>query len=389
MTESNLNLSQGSDDTQFSAQNIEQVLDILGAEVANLSDARSQETAQANVNQLRNLMLQAGVVPTVADSGDVSLSVSDDLRSFSKMQSVTPQIGGVATRAMDVASRVQNLGFVEFTAGLINGTFDAIIGATIKQMQAYAALVADLAKTLVQFQAENVSDAQINAHLSNRYPDGAGGTSIRTGYTFIATVADAVNGITAKTDRENMLAVVDALVLETKGLGAGKLTRVMLGFLELTSTGAEPSQTRALMLFTEAEVVLVRKAIGVTLASSMMDHLRVMAREGMARIVITEGSIRTKLTFSVVSNEEQKTQQAKFRSDSFNVGGSARARWGWGSAAIGSNYSKLNVNTVNEVSTASITVNTEMIGEVNLKFKTETFASFEAPVVTAIAPATA
>jgi hypothetical protein len=285
-----------------------------------------------------------------------------------------------------VASRVQNLGFVEFTAGLINGTFDAIIGATIKQMQAYAALVADLAKTLAQFQAENVSDIQINAHLSNRYPDGAGATSIRSTYTFTDTAADVASiGIATKPALDNMLAVVDALVLETKG----KLTRTLLGFLELGSTGAEPTQTRTVKSFTALEVALVRKTIGVMLASSMMDHLRVMAREGMARIVITEGSIRTKLTFSVVSTEEQKIQQAKYHQDSFSVGVRARAGWGWGSASVGANYSTLNVNTVNEASTASITVNTEMIGEVNLKFKTETFASFEAPVVTAIAPATA
>ncbi|HEY0095210.1 MAG TPA: hypothetical protein VGB96_12840, partial [Archangium sp.] len=37
------------------------------------------------------------------------------------------------TTAVDAAKSVQNLGFVEFTTGLINGTFDAIISATIKQ----------------------------------------------------------------------------------------------------------------------------------------------------------------------------------------------------------------------------------------------------------------
>ena len=181
MTESNLNLSQGSDDMPFSAPNIEQALDILSAEAGNLSDAQYQETALANVNLLRDLMRQTGVAPTPMMANLKGGSITKD-----------SEIGSAANAAMNVASQVQNLGFVEFTTGLINGTCDAIVGATIKQMEAYAALVADLAKTLSQFQAENVPDAQINAYLSNRYPDGAGGTSIRTDYTFSDTAADAV-----------------------------------------------------------------------------------------------------------------------------------------------------------------------------------------------------
>ena len=221
MTESNLNLSQGSDDMPFSAPNIEQALDILSAEAGNLSDAQYQETALANVNLLRDLMRQSGVTPTpmMANLGG---SISGD-----------SGIGSAANAAMNVASRVQNLGFVEFTVGLINGTFDAIVGATIKQMEAYAALVADLAKTLSQFQAENVPDAQINAYLSNRYPDGAGGTSIRTDYIFSETAADSVNGIVKKTAPENMRAVIDALILETAGLEDNRLTHVKLGVQDL------------------------------------------------------------------------------------------------------------------------------------------------------------
>jgi hypothetical protein len=139
MTESNLNLSQNSDDLQFSAQNIEQALDILTAEAGNLSDAQYQETALANVNLLRDLMRQTGVAPTM-ENLERPISATRDM----KMKSTRGETKSAAGRGMDVASQVQNLGFVEFTAGLINGTFDAIVGATIKQMEAYAALVRNL-----------------------------------------------------------------------------------------------------------------------------------------------------------------------------------------------------------------------------------------------------
>ncbi len=352
MTESNL--SQGSEDMPFSAPNIEQALDILTAEAANLSDTQNQKTALANVNLLRDLIGQTRVAPM----------------SMPAPMMEAAAVGDTAARAMDVAKQVQNLGFVEFTAGLINGTFDAIIGATIKQMKAYAELVADLAKTLAQFQAENISDAQVNAHLSNRYPDGQGGTSVRSNYTFKDTTANLAEGVEAKTASEKMQAVVEALISETAGLKAPAvpLTRTSLGIAQ----GDTP------ITFTDAQVAMIRRAIGLTLASNMMDHLRAMAREGMARIVITEGSIRTKLTFNVNSTEVQATQKAKYDRESFGANIRGSAGWGWGRVSAGASYSNLNVNTVNESSFDSLTMSTEMIGEVNLKFKTETFP----PIVT-------
>jgi len=348
MTESNLNLSQGSDDMPLSAPNIEQALDILTAEAANLSDTQNQKTALANVNLLRDLIGQTRVAP---------MSMPAPIARAA--------LGGTANSGMGVAKQVQDLGFVEFTAGLINGTFDAIIGATIKQMKAYAELVADLAKTLAQFQAENISDAQVNAHLSNRYPDGQGGTSVRSDYTFQATAANPAEGIEAKTASEKMQAVVETLISETAVLKAPAvpLTRTNLG---ITS---EATLTK----FTDVQIALIRKAIGQTLASNMMDHLRAMAREGMARIVITDGSIHTKLTFNVTSTEEQKTQKDKYNSQSFGASIRGSAGWGWGRVSASASYSNFSVNTVNESSFDLLTMSTEMIGEVNLKFKTETF----------------
>jgi len=354
MTESNLNLSQGSDDMPFSAPNIEQALDILTAEAANLSDTQTQKTALANVNLLRDLIGQTRVAPMSTPAPMMEAAA----------------VGDTAARGIDVAKQVQNLGFVEFTAGLINGTFDAIIGATIKQMKAYAELVADLAKTLAQFQAENISDAQVNAHLSNRYPDGQGGTSVRSNYTFQATAADPANGVTGSTASQNLQAVVEALISETAVLKAPAvpLTRTTLG-IALADTP---------ITFSPAQIGQIRLAIGQTLASNMLDHLRAMAREGMARIVITDGSIRTKLTFKVTSTEVQATQKSKYDSQSFGANIRGSAGWGWGRVSASASYSNFSVNTVNESSFDSLTMSTEMIGEVNIKFKTETFP----PIVT-------
>ena len=256
---------------------------------------------------------------------------------------------------------MQNLGFVEFTAGLINGTFDAIVGATIKQMEAYAALVADVVKSLDQFRAENVSDDQINAHLSNRYPDGKGGTSITKDYKFEPTTD---GGVTTTADQRKQ-AVADALIKETAGLGAKNALTGSLSTIVL-----------------EDEVKKIRAAIGLMLASSKMDHLRAMAREGMARIVITEGFINTKLTFKVDTTETDIKQASQYLANS--RGGSvsgyyAGKKWG---VSGGFANSRINISTVNETNYNNTNMVAEMIGEVNIKFKTETFAPFEPPIVT-------
>jgi len=267
---------------------------------------------------------------------------------------------------VNALQQVQNLGFVEFTAGLINGTFDAIIGATVKQMEAYASLVADLAKTLAEFKAENVTDSQISAHLASRYPDGAGGTSVRPAYEFTATVADPSTGVLARSAHQKLLDVAAALVQETK---TNKVPLQFAGADEIVAGATK---------FTQSQVTLARAAVGEMLAISMIEHLRAMAREGMARIVITDGELTSKLTFNVTATAEQEAQRTQYNQSQYNS--NVRGGWGWRSWGYryNSNYSQLNVSTVNESSHDKVTMNAEIIGMVKLKFRTESYP----PVVT-------
>ncbi|NEO47174.1 MAG: hypothetical protein F6K55_24840 [Moorea sp. SIO4A3] len=190
------------------------------------------------------------------------------------------------------AKQVQELGFTEFTAGLINSTFDAIMGATIKQMEAYRELVANLAKTLAQFQAENVSDAHITDHLAQHYPDGQGGTVVRPNYTFKTIPANPNTGTQEKAGNHLLREVAQALEAETINL-TNPLTLTI-----------QENQER----FFTSQVQEIRSKIGELLATNMIiEHLRAIAREGMARIVVTDGEILSKLTFNVTATEQQTT----------------------------------------------------------------------------------
>ncbi|HZH75153.1 MAG TPA: hypothetical protein VEY88_03910 [Archangium sp.] len=267
---------------------------------------------------------------------------------------------------MSAIKEVQNLGFVEFTAGLINGTFDAIIGATVKQMEAYSKLVADLAKTLADFKADNVTDAQITAHLAARYPDGVGGTSVRSNFTFTDTPADPVAGTPAKLAHDKLVEVSKALIQETK---SNKVPLKFDGANEIVAGATS---------FTTAQVDLVRLAIGEMLAISMIEHLRAMAREGMARIVITNGELLSKLTFKVTATSEQETQRSRYQETELNAnvrGGFGGKSWG---VKFSASYNNLNVSTVNESTHDKVTMDAEIIGMVKLNFRTESYP----PIVT-------
>jgi hypothetical protein len=66
---------------------------------------------------------------------------------------------------------IQSVAFPEFVAGLIDGVFNAIVSASIKQMEAYSELVKNVAKSVDQFMKDNVSENQARDYLVDRYPD--------------------------------------------------------------------------------------------------------------------------------------------------------------------------------------------------------------------------
>ncbi|PTL85502.1 hypothetical protein [Vitiosangium sp. GDMCC 1.1324] len=320
--------------------------------VASIPDARQRQEVREAVGQAVHSAIQQLAT-----------------RPASSQRAIAPTaIGDATTTAADAVSRVKDLGFVAFTTGLIDGTFNAITTATVKQMQAYADLVASLAKSLTEFQAENVTTAEINSHLANQYPDGSGGTSIRTKYIFKATPEDADKGIPPRTAKENLTLVGEALVRDTSTLldpaGAPLLT---------FDPDRDSVSGSGGISFTSEWVKTARNVVGRQLARNMIEHLRAMAREGMARIVITNGELLSKLTFRVESSEVEQKRESDYRSERMSA--SVRTRFGGGffGASLNASYDSMKVTTVDTESFDSVTMSAEIIGQVKLNFRTETF----------------
>jgi hypothetical protein len=65
---------------------------------------------------------------------------------------------------------VADVDFPDFVSSLLNSVFDGIVDSSIKQMEAYAKLVAGVAKSLDKFTDKNISDNEARDHLQDRLP---------------------------------------------------------------------------------------------------------------------------------------------------------------------------------------------------------------------------
>lgn len=76
-------------------------------------------------------------------------------------------------RVLDASSAaealLQQVDFPEFVGDLIQGTFNAIVDASIEQMKAYGKLVEQVAKTVDRFKEDSIGDAQARDWLTQRF----------------------------------------------------------------------------------------------------------------------------------------------------------------------------------------------------------------------------
>ena len=81
-----------------------------------------------------------------------------------------PKPPATETIARRAGAMVNEIDFPGFVAQLVHGTFDAIVDASIRQMESYSSLVSAVAKTVDQFTEENVTLNQARDWLTSRYP---------------------------------------------------------------------------------------------------------------------------------------------------------------------------------------------------------------------------
>jgi hypothetical protein len=219
--------------------------------------------------------------------------------------------------------------FPKFVADLIKGTYQAIVDSSIKQMEAYAELISNVAKTVKDFENDNITDNQARDYLVSTYPGHFKVQSDDTGAKVV--VAPGADQKPAPNFQNDLGLTEDVQVSDT-----------------------------------DAEEKLV-PAARRKLAENRHQLLSTMVMMGVNRIVVTSGHIRAGLTFRIDAHDHATASTAsEFDEQNTTVAGS----WfGFGGAATANSLTY--VSTSKRDSTDDLDVHADLTGEVDLKFKSD------------------
>lgn len=263
-----------------------------------------------------------------------------------------------------VASQLDNIGFPEFTANLINSVYDALLSGTLKQMEAYQELLSSVSKTLEEFQEANYSEvtiAEAQDWLVQNFP---------------VTYTDS-NGQEHKVSKIGAVPVDG--VMKIGKLNESNLPN-SLTYKEIEDANDPDLEKLKNLLgndlagnFTKSTtydelITAIRKKI----AGNRYTILKEMVKLGIMRLFVKEAEIETKLTFSVSVTEMQGQNNYTYTNSSFSAGIS-------GGGVIKKvfnisghlSYSKVNVRTSSSWARTLGTASADIMGRVLVKLQSD------------------
>ena len=244
--------------------------------------------------------------------------------------------GAVAQATEDFGALVQKVDFPAFVSGLVKGVFQAVVDASLQQMQAYAELLAASAKSVQQFADDHITDAQVRDNLANRYPS--------------------------------------KFSVDTSGDGPARLSardggEVDLGGAFGTSGGVDISDA-------EAEQALVNQA-KLDMARSRQQTMSTMVLMGINRIVVTNGQINAKVLFDVQADDRAARQARAQMHDKVDTNSGAFAfgsLFGFGGGGYTNTSHTTSVqSSIDDTSESKAQMKAQLSGDVHLAFKSDVF----------------
>jgi hypothetical protein len=266
--------------------------------------------------------------------------------------------GGVREGVEQFGALVRKVDFPKFVSGLIQGVFSAIVDSSIRQMEAYAELLANVAKTVDQFAQDNITDNNARDYLVQRFPGRLG-------------IGDAAR---AEGFAEGDPAPPTPRVVATGEDPAADARRI----------SQELNLPRPITdLSDEAqEAELVRQA-KLQMARNRQQLLASMVILGINRIVVTDGLINAKVLFDMRASDRARRTASASMNDTQQEASRAATSVGYGSwfspvsASASAETSSEHVATVessvDETSESKAEVKAKLSGEVRVNFKSDYF----------------
>ncbi len=253
--------------------------------------------------------------------------------------------GSVEQGADNFKKYIGSVDFPAFVGGLIQNVFQAIVNASIQQMNAYGELLKSVAQTVDQFAQDNISLNNARDWLVDKFP---GALSIDTSDESgprLAAIGDDPDAVTTQASQEMQLA--DPITDLSDSEQEGRLVQ----------------------------------AARLQMARSRQQLLSSMVILGINRIVVTDGSINAKVVFDFRASDTAKRDAGASlydRQSSYNRNDSAAgAHFGWGAAGSANTNIQSHMTTVgsavNEESESKQEMKAKLSGEVRVNFKSDYF----------------
>ncbi len=246
--------------------------------------------------------------------------------------------GAVREGTEQFVSLVKQVDFPQFVSGLINGVFQAIVDASIQQMEAYGELLAATAKTVEQFANDHITDDQAREQMANRFP---------SLLKIERSTEGGGNQLVPASDEANTAALRDAV-----------RTKETIDF-------TNPEGERKFLAAAKMEMARQRQKM-----------MALMVMLGINRIVVTNGLINAKVVFDMRASDTAKRRAAAGMTDeSASSSGGAAAVWQpWGAAGGYHHQSHMATvrSSVDDESDSKARINAQLSGEVKVNFKSET-----------------
>jgi hypothetical protein len=238
--------------------------------------------------------------------------------------------------------------FPAFVGGLIQNVFQAIVNASIQQMQAYGDMLKSVAQTVDQFAQDNISLDQARGWLADKFPD-----SLEVG----------------RSDDEDERGMRLRPRGEDGDASLGRINQELQMLKPVTDLSDADQEARLVA------------AARVQMARSRQQLLASMVLLGINRIVITDGAINAKVVFDFRASDQARRRARAALTDrehmhNTNTTAAGGGFLGWGVATVNKNdYDHMTTvsSSVDESSESKASLKAKLTGEVRVNFKSDYF----------------
>jgi hypothetical protein len=257
----------------------------------------------------------------------------------------------MASQAISEAQHLNDIGFPEFTTKLVSDVFDALVSANIRQTESYIALLREVSKSLTAYindTKDDISGAEILQFLAKVLPpaDPSGKSEDATKVKPLATLAQP-----------------DVDALKTAVAIQGE---------------TPPNTTEALIpaagQLDTANYNKILDAVANRLAANKYEILQEMVKLGVLRLVVENGVIETRLTFSTYTSSFYQSRSTNYNRSAFdfrtNVGTGGLVSL-FAKASTSTSFNTISISTAEKINQDRSGTTVNIFGRVQINFRTD------------------